>query len=404
MALLWVAHELRRQQKLGPVRAIFVNHQTRPAQQQEGELVRRFCAEQEIPFVELRATDLQSSAGNFEERARKERRRLCLAELAPQELLWVGHHLDDSFEWNFMQRHRSAQVRSAIGIPVRNHRIVRPFLCVTRAQIERLGQFVNLPSAVDPTNRDVRFERNYVREKISPLVLARYPKYLKLYAQWANSMASLLKVDLPASRADVRHVHVFEAGAAIEGTRFSSSELQKLIHRYSLKDRGETSTPVERMLLAIENRKKGPFHFSGGVEAYYSPGLLLLYRRGFVTADKAIAAALGRLSPEAIEAQASMGRLELELAWQRLLERHDALAHLPGLILVLDTPVIHKVLNSSVYDPRFPEVSKLCQERGLRFVPLRKCLDTWRQKEQRLPKTIKLLLLYNLSNLFTSQR
>ncbi len=404
MVLLWVAIRLHRQGKLGPVRALFVNHQTRDGQHQEGELVRRFCADQGIHFTELFATNLRSSDSNFEARARRERRQLCLEALGPNELLWIGHHLDDSYEWNFMQRHRSAQVRSALGIPVRNHQIVRPLLCVTRAQIERLGKSANLPSALDPTNSDVRFDRNYVRAEIAPLIRERYPKYLKLYAQSANTMAALLKVSLLAPRGGVSRTHSFENGVALEGRRFSASQIQDLIHQYSHCDRGEISTPVERMLQAIENRKKGPFHFSGGLEAYYSPGLLLLYRRGLVTADSAIAAQLRELPMSALEALAGHKKVELELAWEKLLQRPDALSHLPGLLLVLDTPVIKKALNTSVYDPLFPQVSRICQEKGLRFITFRKCLDAWTQKQKRLPETLKLLPLYNLSNLFTSQR
>ncbi len=404
MALLWVAIRLRQEGKLGPVRAIFVNHQTREGQHQEGELVRRFCADQGILFTELLATNLRFPGGNFEARARRERRRLCLEALGSQELLWIGHHLDDSFEWNFMQRHRSAQVGSALGIPVRNHKIVRPLLCVSRAQIERLVKISGLPSALDPTNSDVRFDRNYVRGVIAPLIRARYPKYLKLYAQSANTLAQLLNVSLLAPRIEPICTHGFENGVALEGKCFSSSQIQSLIHQYSLSDRGEISTPVDRMLLAIENRKKGPFHFSGGVEAYYSPGLLLLYRRGFVTADSEISAVLRQLSTPELEAMGGCTKVELQAAWDSLLQRPDALSHLPGLVLVLDTPAIRKTLNTSVYDPLFPEVSKICQEKGLRFVTFRKCLDTWTQKQERLPETLGLVPLYNLSNLFTSQR
>jgi tRNA(Ile)-lysidine synthase len=402
MTLLWFAHSLHKQGKLGPVRALFVHHHTRAGQRVDGEVVEEFCRQEGIPFKMLHVEGLSALDSNFEARARKIRRDLCLEELKKNELLWAGHHLDDSYEWNFMQRHRSTTPKSSIGIPVRNRVLIRPFLCVTRSQLKRLAKFEGIPFRNDPTNWDLKYDRNFVRHKIIPLIKERYPKYLKFYSHFANFSTTLLKVNI-ISRRGATKLFVFEQGAVILGKHFSEIQIQELIHNYSSTDRGEIISTIESMLRAINNGKKGPFHFSGGMEAYSSHGLLMIYRQGMKTYDESIAKALAALSKNALSMMVTYKRVELEQAWQNLLQSPDALMNMPGLVLVLESESICKTLNTSVFDPLFPHVSQVCQAMGLRFMTFQKCFDVWTQKKEKLPEKLRLLPLYHLSNLFTSQ-
>jgi tRNA(Ile)-lysidine synthase len=402
MTLLWFASSLHKQGKIGPVRAFFVNHHTREGQNDDRDLVKAFCKQEGVPFFELHAEGLASNESNFEAKARKKRRDLCLDTLLRNELLWVGHHLDDSFEWSFMQRNRSTTPRASIGIPVRNRQIIRPFLCVTRAQIKRLSTFEGIPFRDDPTNLDTRFDRNFVRHKIVPLIKSRYPKYLKFYAHFANFSAIMLKINM-MTRGGASKVYVYEQGAALIGRHFSETQIQELLHHYSNADRGEIITPIERMLRAIDNGKKGPFHFSGGMEAYYSHSLLMIYRQKRTNYDAQIALVLSQLTTYALSNMNKYKKTELEYAWQNLLTSPDALQNLPGLVLVLENDSILKTMNASVFDPLFPEVSRVCKEKNLKFLSFQKCIDVWMQKKEKLPETLRLLPLCNLSNLFSSQ-
>lgn len=395
MTLLWFATTLHREGIIGPVRAIFVNHNTRPGQKDEGLLVKKFCEELGVPFVELIAEGLQASDSNFESKARKVRSQLINSNLRKGEMRWSGHHLDDSYEWNFMQRNRSTNPKSMIGIPVRNKNIVRPFLCVTRAQIKRIAKFEGIPYVNDPTNFDLKYDRNFVRLKIVPLIKERYPKYLKFYSHFANFSAMVLKKSL-LNRSGSSNLFVFENGAALIGKHFSELEIQELIHNYSNTDRGEIITPIQRMLKAIENGKKGPFHFSGGVEAYSSHSVLMLYHQGMKNYDESIAKSLTLLSKNSLLMMESFGKAELEHAWQNLLQSPDALMNLPGLVLVMESESVCKTLNTSVYDSLFPRVSAVCKEKGLRFITFQKCLDVWMQKREKLPERLRLIPMYTL--------
>lgn len=398
MTLLWLAQELHRQGKIGKVRAIFVNHNTRSGQKAEGELIKKFCEQEGIPFKEFVVQGLNAFQSNFEARAREERRKICLGDLQKNELLWAGHHIDDSFEWNFMQRLRSTNPKSSIGIPVRNKKQIRPFMCVTRAQIKRLARFEGIPYSVDPTNFDTKYDRNYLRHKIIPGLRKRYPKYLKFYVNFANFQATMLNMNL-LHRGGASRVYVYDEGAVLIGKHFSEVQIQELLETYSTSTRGEYRDSISRMLKAIINGKKGPFHFSGGMEAYYSHGLLMIYRQGMKNCDQMIANVLSQLSKNALLMMGSYKKKEFEYAWQNLLQSSDALRNLPGLVLVMESDSICKTMNTSVFDPLFPKVSQVCKEKGIRFITFQKCLDVWTQKREKLPERLRLIPLYNLTDL-----
>ena len=109
MTLLWVAACLRKIGEIGQIRAIFIHHHTRPSQDDDQFLVEQFCKNEGIPFSVLHAKGLDSETGNFEGRARVIRRELLVNGLSQGELLWLGHHLNDSYEWAVMQRNRSSR-------------------------------------------------------------------------------------------------------------------------------------------------------------------------------------------------------------------------------------------------------------------------------------------------------
>ena len=402
MALLWVASFLHKEGLIGPVRAFFVHHNTREGQQGDAQLIEKFCRDEGIPFymVELQGLKL---GNNFEARARKLRRKACLDELRENELLWVGHHIDDSYEWNFMQRHRSYNPRASIGIPVRNGKLIRPFHCVSRAQIKRLIKFEGIPFRDDPTNWDLSFDRNYIRHVIIPKIKKKYPRYLKFYSHFANFQAMSLKVSYFNRGVGQAEMFAFEKGALLVGTHFSEFQIQEIIHFYSSADRGEIITPIQRMLKAIDNNKKGPFHFSGGIEAYYTYKQLILYQKSLINHDEDIARVLSTVSNQELMTLPTFTPVELKNAWQNLLKSSDALQNLPGLVLILESDSICKTLNTSNFDSLFPRVSDICRERGLRFMPMLKCVEEWQRKKEKLPKTLRLLPLVNLSNLFSFQ-
>lgn len=403
MVLLWLAQNLYQQGKVGPIRAVFVHHHTRRGQDHDAELVKEFCDRLKIPFEVLHAKGLDAHAGNFESLARRARRDLLLQNLRKKEFLWLGHHIDDSFEWSLMQRYRSSQPKSSLGIPVRNGRIIRPFLSVTKKQLRQISRNEKIVFTEDPTNTDVKHDRNFLRENILPVLSKRYPQYLKHYVNHANYMAGLLQLSI-TNRVNGNQIHLYEKGAIIQGSQFSQFQVQDLLQSFSSKRRGELTSQILRMFKAIDNDRKGPFHFSGGTEIYYSHRLLMIYQQGMKNNDNIISRVLQTINDEEIQTLPSFTWKDLERTWVNLTKTSDALMNMPGLVMICGPKNLCKTLNASVHDSLFPEVSRVCQERDFCFMTTLKCLDMWKRKKEKLPEKIKLLPLWTLSNLFPFQQ
>jgi tRNA(Ile)-lysidine synthase len=402
MVLLWFAHQLSKQGKIGPIRATFVHHHTRSGQDYDGKLVEGLCELYEIPFTILHAQDLGSEEGDFENRARKARRSLLTEDLRLGECLWMGHHLDDSYEWSLMQKYRSGQPKSSLGIPVRNGKIIRPFLCVSKDQLMSLSRFEKISFSEDPTNKDTKYDRNFLRGELLPLIKKRYPKYLKHYVNHANHLAAILHLSI-TNRIHGNQIHVFDQGAIIQGPQFSQYQVQELLHTFSQSDRGEISAQILKMFKAIDNQKKGPFHFSGGTEIYYTHHLLMIYQQKMKNNDQAISSVLAGISDAELMSLPTFKLKDLQSAWENLTKTSDAMLNMPGLILLCEPSNVAKTLNASVYDPLFPLVSLVCKNRNYRFVTAQKCLETWKRKKEKLPEKLRILPLWTLSNLFPFQ-
>lgn len=402
MVLLWFAQKLNEQGKIGPIRAVFIHHHTRRGQDHDQELVEEFCSKLKIPFKVLHAEGLNTDLGNFESRARIIRRDLLTADLKDKETLWLGHHIDDSFEWSFMQRYRSSQPKSSLGIPVRNGKIIRPFMCVTKKQLKTLSQNEHIIYREDPTNADIKYDRNFLREELFPILKKRYPKYLKHYVNNSNYLAALLHLNI-TNRVTENKISLFEHGAIIQSSHFSQFQIQEVLESFSKTHRGEITTQIQRMIKAIDNGKKGPFHFSGGTEAYYTHNLLMIYRQGMRNNDKMISLVLEKITDEEILSLPTFSIKDLERAWENLNKTSDAMMNMPGLVLVCEPKNIVKTLNGSVYDSLFPSVSAVCKDRGIYFMSTLKCIETWRRKKTKLPDQLRILPLWTLSNLFAFQ-
>jgi hypothetical protein len=265
-----------------------------------------------------------------------------------------------------------------------------------------MARFEKIIYREDPTNKDTKFDRNFLRETLIPQLKQRYPKYLKHYVSHANHMAVILDLSV-SNRLHENKIHLYKQGAIIQGMQFSSYQVQELLHSFSNSERGEISAQILKMFKAIDNDKKGPFHFSGGTEISYSYKLLMIYQQKMKNHDETIATVLKGISNAELMELPYFNRKDLERAWENLTKTSDAMLNMPGLVLICESGSIAKTLNASVYDSLFPLTSQVCKDREYRFVSCLKCLETWKRKKNKLPEKLRLLPLWTLSNLFAFQ-
>ena len=73
--------------------------------------------------------------------------------------------------------------------------LVRPFLDVTKKDIENYAADKELNFISDKSNEDVNFDRNFIRNEIIPLIKKRWPKYnhnIKKFISNANESNEII--------------------------------------------------------------------------------------------------------------------------------------------------------------------------------------------------------------------
>jgi len=118
----------------------------------------------------------------FEENARKVRHEFLgrLARKVGAEKVAMAHTADDQVETILMRFFEGAGIAGLKGIPRETEGgIVRPILDVWKGDIVAHLKRHKMPYRVDKSNLDTRFERNWVRHVLIPLLEKRYGKGVK---------------------------------------------------------------------------------------------------------------------------------------------------------------------------------------------------------------------------------
>lgn len=140
---------------------------------------------------------MESESGQSpEEAARNARYQVFRQLVGRNDLLMMAHHQDDQAETLLLQLLRGAGLEGISGMPevapFGEGMIIRPLLQYGGHQILEYAQQHGLQWVEDRSNQDPRFDRNYLRHAIIPLIEARWPSASRVLARTARhaSMAA----------------------------------------------------------------------------------------------------------------------------------------------------------------------------------------------------------------------
>lgn len=184
--------------------AVHVNHGLRGKDAlADQRFCKKLCQELDIPFfnekvsVKKLAKELNLSPEHAARKARYEAF-LKVARAWGATKLALGHHLDDQAETVLLNLLRGTKAKGLGGIPLRRPldkkaEIIRPLLCVTRAEVEAYLRNNHLSFVTDQTNSDDAFTRNWVRGTLLPLLETKQPQIRAHLALVAQDMTALLE-------------------------------------------------------------------------------------------------------------------------------------------------------------------------------------------------------------------
>ncbi len=213
-----------RRRQLGGLRLVHVDHGLQSASRDWS----RHCARQarawKVPFTALRASIPRGDGGSLEAAAREARYRLLGENLRAGEILVTAHHLDDQAETLLLQLFRGAGVAGLAAMPGRakfaQGEIRRPLLLNRREEIERYAVSHGLEWIEDPSNQQDRFRRNFLRNRVMPLLREHWPGIDRAIARSAAHMSEASRLLDTIARADLM--------AAADGDGLTVSTLRAL--------------------------------------------------------------------------------------------------------------------------------------------------------------------------------
>jgi tRNA(Ile)-lysidine synthase len=161
------------------LRAVHVDHRLHPQSARWARGARLRAGALRVPCAIVRLTIERGSGESVEAAARESRYRALAARLARGELLLTAHHQEDQLETVLLALMRGSGVRGLAAMnavtPWAGTLLLRPLLPVTREQLELYARAQALEWSEDPSNADERFDRNYLRRAVLPLIRQRWP-------------------------------------------------------------------------------------------------------------------------------------------------------------------------------------------------------------------------------------
>ncbi|EIC21694.1 tRNA lysidine(34) synthetase TilS [Thiorhodovibrio frisius] len=159
--------------------AVHIDHGIHPNSADWAEHCRACCAALAVPIRVQTVAAAPQPGQSPEEAAREARWAVWQQLLAPGEQLWIAQHQDDQAETLLLALLRGAGVKGLAAIP-RNRvlgagQAVRPWLHCTGAQIAAYASAHGLEWIEDPSNQNTALDRNYLRQRILPLLRERWP-------------------------------------------------------------------------------------------------------------------------------------------------------------------------------------------------------------------------------------
>jgi tRNA(Ile)-lysidine synthase len=160
----------------------------------------------QVPLTVVPIRVARAAGSSLEAAARDARYAGLARHFNAGECLLTAHHAEDQAETLLLQLLRGAGLKGMAAMPhcraFHGGWHLRPLLGVAQRELRQYGRDAGVTAVQDPMNRDLRFDRVYLRERLWPLLAARWPGAALAVARTAGHVADAQRLlDDAAARA-----------------------------------------------------------------------------------------------------------------------------------------------------------------------------------------------------------
>ncbi|QJC35294.1 tRNA lysidine(34) synthetase TilS [Enterobacteriaceae endosymbiont of Donacia proxima] len=163
------------------IRAIHINHNLN----KKSNYWTKFCFSQckKLNVLFIHKNIYINKKKNIEECARKKRYQVFKKIIKNNEVLVTAHNLDEQCETFFLSLKRGSGPKGLSGMStikiIYNFKIFRPFLNISKNDIINYAIKKKINWIEDPSNKDIKYDRNFLRNIILPKIINRWPFFQK---------------------------------------------------------------------------------------------------------------------------------------------------------------------------------------------------------------------------------
>ncbi len=204
--------------------ALHVNHGLQPQANEWAEHCAEICHQLDIELHVERVKIECNNGESLEASARQARYAVYQSYVKNNTTaIALAHHANDQVETVLQQLIRGAGVNGLAGIPssiaFSQGSMLRPLLSFEQQDITNYAQMHQLRWINDPSNDDVKYDRNFLRHKILPDMYARWPGLYKTLQRVSTHQAEaaelnqvLAKIELASIPHDERMIDIVRLG------------------------------------------------------------------------------------------------------------------------------------------------------------------------------------------------
>lgn len=199
------------------ITALHANHGLHGDAGRWGRHCAEVCRSWDLSFSTVQL-QLEDAGDGIEAAARAARYRWFESCLGDGGVLLMAHHQDDQAETLLLRLLRGAGPDGLSGMPINrslgNGSLLRPLLDLPRKLLERYARAHGLAWIDDPSNADTRFDRNYLRHAVMPLLAERWPGYRSTLSRAAAQLREQNE-HMPAPELTCLYNRMGDAGFAL---------------------------------------------------------------------------------------------------------------------------------------------------------------------------------------------
>jgi tRNA(Ile)-lysidine synthase len=219
------------------VRAVHVHHGLQNIADEWVIHCQNICRELNVPLDVIYVDASKKKGQSPEEAARRVRYRALQNNLKGGDCLLTAQHLNDQAETLLLQLFRTAATAGLSAMPAQRqlgeYSLLRPLLSFSRQEIEAFAEENILNWIEDPTNQDISYDRNFIRNEIIPLLTNRWPGITGQLSTVASLQSNNLQVLEDMAAIDLANIIILPACQSIASfyrvvSVLSISRLKKL--------------------------------------------------------------------------------------------------------------------------------------------------------------------------------